>query len=110
MPHFYGLRNNEVDALPNGQKTFPATEIHAITYYLFAESQAHLKGQDTIRQTLERRVKELQRDLKQQLLTERNWKDLLEVSRRLSDLGILSSPLRAKEINADSARQRQLQE
>src|SRR5262249_33601013 len=41
---------------------------------------------------------------------DRKWKDLLEVSRRLADLGILSAPLRFKEINVDSTRQRQLQE
>jgi mono/diheme cytochrome c family protein len=113
MPHFYGLSNNNEEVLKGtvpDQRPFPATEIHSITYYLIAESQGHLKGQDTVRQTLERRVKELQGILKQNLLAERNWKDLLEVSRRLADLGILSAPMRSREINAESTRQRQLQD
>jgi mono/diheme cytochrome c family protein len=42
MPHFYGLTNNSPEVLPDEQKKFPDAEIQAITYYLFAKSQAYL--------------------------------------------------------------------
>ncbi|MGF1579021.1 MAG: hypothetical protein ACFCD0_06625 [Gemmataceae bacterium] len=44
MPHFYGLSNNDASYLPEDQKEFPDTEIRAITYYLFRESEKHLES------------------------------------------------------------------
>src|SRR5262249_13594686 len=49
MPHFYGLSTNSKEALPEDQKSFPDTEIHAITHYLLVESAAALEGKDTYR-------------------------------------------------------------
>lgn len=43
MPHFYGLSNNDREALEKtGQQNFPETEIHAIVHYLFEESGKQL--------------------------------------------------------------------
>jgi mono/diheme cytochrome c family protein len=114
MPHFYNVSNNTPDdpyqPLPDDQKTFPATEIHSIAYYLFAESQGNLQGKDTVRQFLASRLNELQGILKKELLDDRNRKELTDLSRRLLDLSLLSAPVRAGEINADAAEQRRLQE
>ncbi len=44
MPHFYGLSNNNKEALEGtGQEKFPDAEVAGITYYLFAESQKYLE-------------------------------------------------------------------
>jgi mono/diheme cytochrome c family protein len=115
MPHFYNLSNNNPDPsalepLPDDQKPFPAAEIHSIAYYLFAESREGLEGKDTARQFLEGRVSTLQGILKKEQLEEKNRKELLDVSRRLADLALLSAPLRSQEINAAALEQRQLQD
>ena len=42
MPHFYNLSNNDLETLKSsapGQVDYPAADIHAITHYLFTESQ-----------------------------------------------------------------------
>src|SRR5262249_9856106 len=66
MPHFYNLSTNHPDVLPDDQKAFPATEVHAIAHYLFHESRGHLKGKDTYRTALlggSRNLYQLQKEL-----------------------------------------------
>ena len=44
MPHFYGLANNHEEVLKkSGQEKFPATEIWALTHFLFGASDGYLK-------------------------------------------------------------------
>src|SRR5262249_42605974 len=52
IPPFYHLSTNSKDALPADQKSFPATEIHSLAYYLFTESKAHARGEDSYRRAL----------------------------------------------------------
>jgi mono/diheme cytochrome c family protein len=110
MPHFYGLSTNNTEALPEDQKRFPDTEIAGITHYLMAESKGAIEGKDTIRTTLERVVKRRQEELSKGFLADKEWKELLDNSRRLGELGLLGYPSRAGDINALLAEQRQLQE
>jgi mono/diheme cytochrome c family protein len=115
MPHFYNLSNNTNDpnapeTLPEDQKKFPDTEINAVAYYLIAESQASLKGEDTARKVLESRLNNLQGELKKGALVEKDRKDLIDVTRRLTDLALLSAPLKSREINAIATRLKNLQE
>jgi cytochrome c2 len=113
MPHFYGLSNNSrasAEGLPVDQQKFPTTEIHAIAYYLFAESKGALEGKDTTRQYLERRLNFLHGILKKALLDDRNRKELADVTRRLADLMLLSVPAKAAAINADAGELRRLQD
>jgi mono/diheme cytochrome c family protein len=116
MPHFYGLSNNDAEALKDtarfgvDQSAFPNAEIYSITHYLFAESQAHLQGTDTMRKDLQERLKSLQAKLKKGPLSDREKKDLEESSRRLADLALLSVPLQAVEINAQYGRQKDAQD
>ena len=50
MPHFYGLSNNNKEALKGtGQEEFPDAEAYAITHYLFANSSDYLKRVETAR-------------------------------------------------------------
>jgi cytochrome c2 len=42
MPHFYGQSNNRSDVLPDDQKKYPDTEIHAIAHYLLAKSSLNI--------------------------------------------------------------------
>jgi mono/diheme cytochrome c family protein len=84
MPHFYGLSNNSPEALEGtGQEDFPDAEIHAVTYYLFSESKAWLKGQDKFRLDNLARHKELTAKQKENPLSEQEKKELEEVNRRL---------------------------
>src|SRR5262249_47508073 len=116
MPHFYHLSTNSREVLEQTapeQKDFPAAEVHAIAHYLFSESKGHLEAKDTYRTALlsgARNLNELQRDLGEKGLSDRDWKDLLDVSRRFVDLALLSSPRAHKAINADATKQKQLQE
>ena len=50
---------NLPEVLPDDQKEFPATEIHAIAYYLFRESRDLLQGKDTSLRLLQDREKDL---------------------------------------------------
>jgi mono/diheme cytochrome c family protein len=122
MPHFYGLStNNEAFLKENApeQAKFPATEIHGIAYYLFAESGKFLEGDETTRHTLlaghaypdeTGNLKELQNRLKGNVLADKDMKALHDVSKRFGDLALLSAPGSAKGINADLQQQRQLQD
>ena len=110
MPHFYGLSNDSKDGLPDDQKDFPAAEIHSIAHYLLTESNRHLEGKDTYRVVMEERLKELQDQLKQGPLDEKDRKELADVTHRLGDLGLLSIPTRAKEIDDLNTRLKQTQE
>src|SRR5262249_17503494 len=100
MPHFYGLSTNSAEALAGtGQEKFPDAEIHSITHYLFAESQAFLRADETARKALLAQLKEMQSKLKEGPLTEKERKELIEASRRFADLALMSRPDRAAEIN-----------
>jgi mono/diheme cytochrome c family protein len=110
MPHFYGLSNNSPDALPDPQKHFPDAEIAGIAYYLLAESKGNLEGNDTTRATLTSVIEKRQQELTKGLLAEREWKELQDASRRLTDLSLMSVPARANEINRLAGLQKQLQE
>ncbi len=112
MPHFYNLTNNkpsEAD-LPEDQKKFPDAEMHSIAYYLFTESKGSIEAKDTTRLVVESEVRRLQDIQVKQLLSEKERKDLLEYSRRLADLALLSVPRKAREMNVLITRQRQLQD
>jgi mono/diheme cytochrome c family protein len=112
MPHFYNLSNNSKSApdLPDAQKPFPDAEMHSIAFYLLAESKGSIEGKDSARTVLESEVKRLQDILAKRLLDERDRKALLDASRRLGDMALLSVPRRAREINAHLTRQRLLQD
>jgi len=84
MPHFFGLSNNNEEALNGtGQEEFPNAEIHAITHYLLSESQAWLKGEDKFRVDSLARQKDLQAKQKETPLTEQEKKELEEATRRI---------------------------
>jgi mono/diheme cytochrome c family protein len=131
MPHFYGLSTNSPDALPESQKLFPAAEIHSIAHYLLTESKDGLSGKDFYRLALldgTNNVRKLQAQLAYADLTpeekkakkdpaevkfglsDRDTKDLYDVTRRFVEVALLSAPLESKAINAHALRQRQLQE
>jgi mono/diheme cytochrome c family protein/nitrate reductase cytochrome c-type subunit len=59
---------------------------------------------------LEKQVETLQGKLKQNWLPEREWKELLDASRRLADIGLMSVPTQASEINRLAIDQRKSQE
>lgn len=114
MPHFYNLSTNSPHALANtDQKNYPAAEMAAISYYLMHESKAHLESKDAYRVALlggKNNLNSLQDKLMKEGLSDRDTRELYDVSRRFADLALLSSPMRNKEINANATRQRQLQE
>src|SRR5262249_12703387 len=85
---------------------FPAAEVHAITYYLFAEGRGHLKGEDTGRKYLRQRLEEmhgLMAGAGARKLSEKERKELDAVSRGVADLALLSNPANANDINAKAA-------
>jgi len=47
MPHFYMQPNNSPENLPEEQRKFPDTEIHAATHYLMEKSRQHLAEVDS---------------------------------------------------------------
>src|SRR5262249_45043870 len=60
MPHYYGLSNNNEEALKGtGQELFPDAEIAGIAYYLFTESKDFLAHKDKFRKIDEDRIAEL---------------------------------------------------
>jgi mono/diheme cytochrome c family protein len=132
MPHFYGLSTNSREALkkdredrekatgkadPVPQDDFPDAEIHAIAYYLLAESKGHFdyakdpaKDGSTARRILRQSHQRLQAALTEKGLTEKEKKDLDDVTKALTDFALLSVPAKAAEINTASAEVRRLQE
>ena len=117
MPHFYHLVTNSKGDLPGNlpkdQENFPAAEVHAISHYLLAESKATLNGSDFYREALlkgKQNLNALQATLIKTGLSDREMKDLLDMSRRFVDLAILSVPLHNQTINAHATRQRLLQD
>jgi mono/diheme cytochrome c family protein len=100
MPHFYGLSNNDPgrkdaenrDVVPDDQKAFPAAEITSIAHYLFAESREYLKGTDKYRLLNEARKKELEDLQRRGTISDKQRKELLEVTRRL-ELAVPPTPL-----------------
>ncbi|MFO0927655.1 MAG: c-type cytochrome [Gemmataceae bacterium] len=113
MPHFYNLSTNHRDVLPEDQKNFPAAEVHAVSHYLLTESTNHLSGRDFNRLALldgKQNLQSLQKALIAGGLDDRAQKELFDVSRRFTDLALLSAPLQAEAINQEGIRQRQVQE
>jgi mono/diheme cytochrome c family protein/nitrate reductase cytochrome c-type subunit len=128
MPHFYGLStNNEKYLAENApsQKDFPRTEIHGIAHYLLTESKSTLSDSDFYRQALLKdlggkekdkqgketfALKGLQASLVKTGLSDKETKELFDVSKRFADLALLSNPMQASAINSHSHEQRQLQE
>jgi mono/diheme cytochrome c family protein len=108
MPHFYGLSNNTRDVLPDDQKKFPDAEIHAVAHYLFAESKASLKGDDTWRNYLIDTIEKHQKALDKGPIGDKDKKELLEAYRNFANLALLSNPLRHDEINRVAADQRRV--
>src|SRR5262249_15444299 len=120
MPHFYNLSNNSEDVLPTDQKKFPGTEMHCLTAYLFEESKRNLEGKDTVREMLVGEQGKLLMKLTQQIveangeesrivgpLNEKDRKDLDSIPRQLTDLGLLSVPSKAADINRVAAELKQ---
>lgn len=115
MPHFYGLSTNSHDYLAKeapAQAKFPDAEINAIAYYLMTESRGYLEGKDTYRTDNLKRYnelherekkeaelrekvkdaqgeekKELDNELLQVALTEKERKELAEITSRLKMAG-----------------------
>lgn len=86
MPHFYGLSNNNKEALAGtGQEAFPDAEIHAIVHFLFRESENYVKGGDRVRQYNLTRQKELA-EIKER--SDKEQKELDDVTRRLELTGV----------------------
>jgi mono/diheme cytochrome c family protein len=100
MPHFYGLSTNSPDVLPEDQKHFPAAEIHSIAHYLFTESRAGLRGEDTFRRYLQGQLKGLYEQLAKGPLGEKEKKELGDMSRYLADVALLSVSSRAPQVHA----------
>lgn len=46
MPHFYLQPNNKPENLPDDQRKFPDSEIHAVAHYLMEKSRQHLADVD----------------------------------------------------------------
>ena len=125
MPHFYGLSNNTREALkadrearekatgkpdPVPQEDFPDAEIHSIAHYLFAESAAHLKADDTYRRALIQDLTAGLKNMEERALSDKEKKDLDEVTKSFIDLALLSMPARAAEINSTGADVRRLED
>ena len=123
MPHFYNLSNNSAGRAAGqrrSQKDFPAAEIHSIAHYLFTESGKEFtesadhktsEAKDAYRVGLEERLKELQDQLKEAPLEDKDRKELRDVTRRLADLALLSMPARRHEPSTTlTGRLRQAQE
>src|SRR5262249_5021650 len=113
MPHFYEQSTIKEVNLPDDQKAFPRTEVHSIAHYLMVESQGHLAAKDAYREALlkgKKNLNELQADLAKGVLSDKDMKELLDVTKRFGDLALLSSPANARAINSYTTRQRQLQE
>jgi cbb3-type cytochrome oxidase cytochrome c subunit len=100
MPHFYNLSTNSAEALPAEQQQFPDAEIHCIAHYLFTESRANLRGEDTYRRYLQNQLKGLYEQLGKGPLGDKEKKELLDATRNLGDLALLSMPSRAAQIHA----------
>jgi len=84
MPHFYGLSNNNHEALKGtGQEAFPDAEINSIAYYLLEESQAYLRGTDRFREGLKSRQQGLLKKLQTNVISEKESTELAEINRRL---------------------------
>jgi mono/diheme cytochrome c family protein len=83
MPHFYGLSNNQPEALPEDQKEFATAEIYSITHYLFKESSDYLHDKDKYRGFMRTKVKELEQKKKDGLASENEIKLLAELQVRL---------------------------
>ena len=123
MPHFYNLSNDDLAALEataakdadgkiidRGQMDFPAAEIHSIAHYLLAESRQNLEGKDTYRIALQDRLKDLQDKLKTGPLEDKERKEIIDVTHKLSDLALLSIPPRSSEIDVVAGKLRQTQD
>ena len=123
MPHFYGLSNNSAEARTRtrrcrtSRKTSRPAEIHSIAYYLFAESKGNLHYTKdpkddgfTTRRVQRLTQARLQKALKDLGLTDKEKKDLDEVTRTLTDLALLAVPAKHAEINAASDEVRRLQD
>jgi mono/diheme cytochrome c family protein len=95
MPHFYNLSNNDPTRkdpegkpmLSDDQKDFPAAEIGSIAYYLFAESNKYLNGNDNTIQVLYGREKELDDKRKDNTISDKERAELIEVRRRIELAG-----------------------
>ncbi len=85
MPHFYGLSNNSPETLPEDQKEFPDTEIHAIATYLFSESAGYLEGKDKERRDINIRIAQLQDSKQKGTLSDKESKELLELTLKKAD-------------------------
>jgi cbb3-type cytochrome oxidase cytochrome c subunit len=110
MPHFYNLSTNSPDVLPEDQKKFPDAEIHSISHYLFTESKASLKGNDTYRRYLQNLLKGVYEQMGKGPVTEKEKKELTDATRNLADLSTLSVASRASQIQAISVDLRRAQE
>ncbi len=118
MPHFYNQGTNTPEALPPEQKDFPAAEIHAITHYLFHESKGNLgikdgtqqDGVDSPHKALFDTIDTLQAKLKVRALEDKERKELVEATRQLNDLALLSHAAAAREIHSVYAELKAVQE
>ena len=113
MPHFYGLSTNDPKCCLEDQKNFPATEIHGIAHYLLAESKGNLEGKDFYREALlagKHNVNALQGELVKTGLPDKDAKELFDVSKRFTDVALLSAPRMSRQSRRTRHRQRQLQE
>ncbi|MFO0841350.1 MAG: c-type cytochrome [Gemmataceae bacterium] len=116
MPHFYNLSTNSKEYLAKEapeQENFPAAEVQAISHYLIQESKNSLAAKDANRVALlggKKNLHQLQQQLVKGGLSDKDQKELYDVSRRFSDLALLSAPRNGASINNLAARQRALQE
>src|SRR5262249_17549009 len=82
MPHFYGLANNNEEALAgSGEEKFPDAEIRSITEYLITESKSYLKDDDLYKRTTKARLAQLKA---REGLGEGEKKELAELEQRLA--------------------------
>ncbi len=98
MPHFYGISNNDAEALKGtGQEEFPNAEVAAIAHYLLAESRSYLSpggDGDLYRRTNLARQKQLEDRRAAGGLSEPEKKELEEVTKRLERLASPNLELR----------------
>jgi cytochrome c2 len=90
MPHFYGVSNNDEEALKNSkdygadQTEFPPAEVRAIAHYLMYESRKYLDGEDSYRRSNRAVVKYYDdKQKKQGSLSEGDKKELDAAEQRL---------------------------
>ncbi|MBI1918606.1 MAG: c-type cytochrome, partial [Planctomycetes bacterium] len=116
MPHFYGLSTNNEQYLKEnetGQEDYPNAEIHSIAFYLRTESRGYLGGEDSTRALVRLHLEQMQKELVrgkrpapggERAWTDKDQKDLENLTIRHRDLSLMAHPTAREQINDTTAR------